>query len=226
MTTSTSCPRPRRNARRRARGSRAHRRRAARSRRRSAPLTAAPPRLRGRRPLLAGSRRIRRKRAVQKAMKPRWKRARHPRRRSRPRLAPSTTTSGMRTSVSTPCAQIRSSGRPIETGKLFVQPKTNCNAPATITISESRRSHRRSSTVKSSSDQLGRFPQEQGDRDSDGHCGSRASNGGRLQRPSRASRAPRLARLFRQQHEPRRRGQCIANACCGDMRDAEVPDLR
>ena len=46
-----------------------------------------------------------------------------------PQREPSTTTSGRTTSVSSPCVQIRSFGRPIVTGNDFVQPTTSCTAP-------------------------------------------------------------------------------------------------
>src|SRR5919198_637950 len=41
-----------------------------------------------------------------------------------PHSAPNTPASGTSTSISSPCVQIRSAGRPIETGKDFVQPYT------------------------------------------------------------------------------------------------------
>ena len=48
-----------------------------------------------------------------------------------PHSFPSTTISGSITTVSTPCAHSRSPGRPIVTGKVFVQLSTSWIAPAT-----------------------------------------------------------------------------------------------
>src|SRR2546426_12539869 len=50
-----------------------------------------------------------------------------------PHAAPKIPASGTRTSISTPCVQMRRFGRPIETGNDFVQPKIIRNPPATIT---------------------------------------------------------------------------------------------
>ena len=50
-----------------------------------------------------------------------------------PHLAPSTSSSGTKTTVSTASATFRIHGRPIETGNDFVQPQMNCSAAATRT---------------------------------------------------------------------------------------------
>ena len=48
-----------------------------------------------------------------------------------PHIQPNATASGMSTTVSMPCVQIRSFGRPTVTANDFDQPTTNCTAPAT-----------------------------------------------------------------------------------------------
>ena len=50
-----------------------------------------------------------------------------------PQRAPSTSTSGTKTAISTDCATLRRPGRPIETGNDLVHPHISCSAAATST---------------------------------------------------------------------------------------------
>ena len=141
--------------------------------------------------------------------------------RSHPTRAPNATTSGTSTTVSRPCAQMRRFGRPIETGKLFVQPNTNCSAPA-ITI---RRSASVAPTIlfrEEQPDEIGRKPEQDGHGDESARSGAERVTAHPCEHGATRAALP-VPRLLREEDQPsgrRQRGESLGCGACATRKYA------